>query len=237
MTTTVPSADSTRPRAGVRAWVRDHGLTLVLLGVFLLTLFGHAWFGWLDDNQDRRQHGGSLLSFAQYLTSGGFLESVGENWESEFLQMLAFVYLGCWLVQRGSPESRDADREEEDSDEDPRLHRDDPDAPWPVRRGGILLVLYEHSLGIAFLVLFLIGFGLHAAGGLEHYNEEQLEHGEAIVTLAQYLGTPRFWFESFQNWQSEFLAVAALIYLTVYLRQRGSPQSKPVATPHAESGE
>lgn len=218
-----------------RSFVKSHGLTFVLLGLFLASLSGHAWFGWRDHQNELREHGAQAIDFGSYLASGAFIESVGENWESEFLQMLAFVYLGCFLIQRGSPESREFGKPA-GSDEDPRRHRSAPDAPWPVRRGGVALVLYEHSLGLAFLLLYLVSFALHALGGHSAFNDEQLLHGHSAVSLAEYLGSARFWFESLQNWQSEFLAVGSLVFLTVYLRQRGSPQSKPVAAPHHDHG-
>jgi hypothetical protein len=225
-----------RGSGGLPVFLRENGLTLVLLALFLLTLGGHAWSGWLYHLETLQEHGAPRIGFEEYLTSGAFVETVGENWESEFLQMLAFVYLGTFLFQRGSPESKEPDKEE-DVDEDPRKAKHDARTPWPVRRGGWILSLYEHSLGIALFLLFVLSFVVHAIGGAREYNEDQLLHGADTVTLAGYLGTSRFWFESMQNWQSEFLAVAALVFLTVHLRQRGSPQSKPVATPHREHGE
>ena len=117
--------------------------------------------------------------------------------------------------------------------EDPNLSRNDPDAPWPVRKGGFVLWLYSNSLSIIFVILFLASFAIHAAKGAEDYNEGQLQHGQPAVTAVQYMGTSRFWFESFQNWQSEFLSLAAMVVLTVFLRQWGSAESKPVATPHS----
>jgi hypothetical protein len=143
--------------------------------------------------------------------------------------------LTVFLFQKGSSESKDPDKEEE-VDRDPRKSRDDPEAPWPVRRGGIVLKLYEHSLLIAFTLLFLLSFALHATGGLEHYNSEQREHGQPTVTLTEYVTGSRFWFESFQNWQSEFLSVLAIVFLSIWLRERGSPESKPVDAPHDETG-
>ncbi|MGI8565610.1 MAG: DUF6766 family protein, partial [Pyrinomonadaceae bacterium] len=110
------------------------------------------------------------------------------------------------------------------------------DAPWPVRRGGWVLKLYENSLALAFLLLFLISFALHAVGGAEEYSEEQLQHGEPAVSVLQFFATSRFWFESFQNWQSEFFSIGAMVVLSIFLRQKGSPESKPVDSPHGETG-
>ena len=159
-----------------------------------------------------------------------------ENWESEFLQMGMYVLLTAYFVQKGSAESRRVD-EPAPQDEDPREHRNDRDAPWPVRRGSeLILRLYENSLAIAFGLVFLLSFWLHAATGAASYSEEQQLHGDAAVTTWQYLGTSQFWYESFQNWQSEFLAVAAIIGGSIYLRQRRSTQSKPVHSPHSTTG-
>ena len=158
-----------------------------------------------------------------------------ENWESEFLQMGAYVLFTVFLFQRGSSESKSPD-EEEAVDRDPRLESDKRQAPWPVRRGGWVLRLYEHSLGIAFAFLFLMSFTLHAVGGAEAYNEERSLHGAAPIGTLDYVVSSRFWFESFQNWQSEFLAIWSMVVLSIFLRQRGSPESKRVAAPHSETG-
>lgn len=155
-----------------------------------------------------------------------------ENWESEFLQMGAFVLLTAFLRQKGSPESKGFHDEEVDREPLP----DRPGAPWPVRRGGLALALYRNSLSIALLSLFLMSFLLHAAGGAEEYNSEQGTHGGPMVSVAGYMGTSRFWFESLQNWQSEFLAVLSIVTLSIVLRQHGSPESKPVHAPHGTTG-
>jgi uncharacterized protein (DUF486 family) len=144
------------------------------------------------------------------------------------------VLLTAWLIQKGSPESKNPDGEE--SDADPRAERDKPDVPGPVKRGGLVLTLYEYSLSIALFALFLFSFVLHALGGHAEYNQQQLEHGQAAVSLWGFVTSSAFWFQSMQNWQSEFLAVATLAILGIWLRQRGSPESKPVAAPHAQTG-
>jgi hypothetical protein len=147
-----------------------------------------------------------------------------------------FVLLTAYLYQRGSSESKPI--EEPDAvDQDPREARDDPGAPWPVRRGGLWLALYKRSLGAALLILFAISFAAHAVGGAMAYNDEQVEHGGATVSVAGYLATSQFWFESFQNWQSEFFSVAVLVLLSIWLRQQGSAQSKPVAAPTHDTSE
>lgn len=213
---------------------RRNGLSLAIFSLFLVMFTGQLVAGWLDHNNDLQEHGAAAVSITSYAASGDFLEVTTENWESEFLQMFIYVVFTVFLYQRGSSESKPLDKPSE-VDEDPRLHRDRADAPAPVRRGGWMLRLYEHSLSLAFLGLFLASFVLHAIGGQAAYNEEQQQHRGETLSLAQYFTSSRFWFESLQNWQSEFLAIGAMVVLSIYLRQRGSPESKPVAAPHAET--
>ncbi|HVP27903.1 MAG TPA: DUF6766 family protein [Myxococcota bacterium] len=225
-----------RPREqgrGLRRRLRDNGLSLVAFGLFALFLGAQAVTGHRHRNEERRDHDQPPIGFAAYLASGDFVEATTENWESEFLQMGAYVLLTAVLFQRGSGESKKLD-EAEAVDRAPRRRR--PDAPWPVRRGGVAGRLYEHSLGLAFLALFLLSFGLHAVGGARAYSDDQRAHGGEPVGVTGYVTTPRFWFESFQNWQSEFLALGAMAVLSVFLRERGSPESKPVDAPHAQTG-
>jgi hypothetical protein len=146
------------------------------------------------------------------------------------------VLLTAFLYQKGSAESKKLD-EPEPVDRDPRRKRKEQDVPGPVRWGGLALKVYEHSLSLAFLLLFLASIAMHALSGAKEYNEEQVTHGEQDkLSVLQYAGTSRFWFESLQNWQSEFLAIAAVVLLSIFLRQRGSPESKPVDSPHSETG-
>ena len=217
-------------------FMRDNGLSLVLLLIFLGTMVGQAITGFKVYNDDQRDHNQPAIAFPMYLTTGHFAEAVFENWESEFLQDAAYVLLTVYLFQRGSSESKDPDKDEA-VDADPRDAPDDPNAPWPVRRGGAWLKLYENSLLLAFTVFFFAALVLHAIGGAHEYNHEQLLHGGETVTSLQYIGTAQFWFESFQNWQSEFLALFAIVTLSIVLRQRGSPESKPVASAHSKTGE
>ena len=148
--------------------------------------------------------------------------------------MAAYVLLTVALYQRGSSESKKIG-EREEVDRDPRLSRHNPDTPWPVRRGGWVLKVYEYSLSIAFLLLFLVSFALHVVGGAAAHNEEALRHGEPAVSIGDFLASADFWFESFQNWQSEFLALVSMVILSVYLRERGSPESKPVDAAHDDT--
>ncbi len=216
--------------------LRENGLSLVMFGLFFLSVTGQVLTGYHESNDDRRQHHESQLAFSQYLVSGHFVEAIFENWESEFLQMGAYVFLTTFLYQKGSPESKKLNGAEP-VDAEPDETNPPANAPWPVRRGGLALKIYKHSLSGALFLLFLICFALHAAGGAREYSHEQMAHGEASVTMLEYLGTSRFWFESFQNWQSEFLSVGVLVVLSIYLRQKGSPESKPVDHPHTETGE
>lgn len=206
-----------------------------MFGAFAGFLLLMSLAGQRNYNEDQREHGQQTVSYAGYVTSGAFVEAVFENWESEFLQMGAFVLLTVWLRQKGSPESKKVEGEEP-VDEDPRHADLHDDAPWLARTGGVKLWLYERSLSIALFALFALSFLLHAAGGAREYSAEQEAHGGPPVGMLSYLTTARFWFESFQNWQSEFLAVGALVVLSIYLRQKGSPESKPVAASHADTG-
>lgn len=215
--------------------LRDNGLSLAMFGLFLVFFIGMSIAGWKQYNSEQQDHHQHSVSYAQYLGTGHFAEAVFENWESEFLQMAGYVALTVFLFQRGSAESKDPDKSEL-VDEDPEGHRDDPDVPWPVRQGGVLLKIYNHSLTLALLLLFVFSFVGHALGGLKEYNHEQIEHGQQVISLGQYLASSSFWFQSLQNWQSEFLAIAAMIILSIRLRQKGSPESKPVFRSHHETG-
>jgi hypothetical protein len=230
----VSRATKTQNRSGLRKFLWENGLSIAVLGLFLGTLVGQVASGLVEHNQTEQDHGRPAIGLSEYLTSGHFIEATAENWESEFLQMGMFVLLTVWLRQKGSAESKKLEGDE-DVDEDPRERVDDPEAPWPVRRGGFILTLYKNSLVLAFALLFLVSFLGHAWGGAREYSQDQIEHGQAPVTVLQYMGTSRFWFESFQNWQSEFLSIAAMVILTIWLRQHGSPESKPVAHPHAKT--
>ncbi len=219
----------------MRKLLRENGLSIALFGLFLVFLVAQIFTGWHSYDADQLAHGAHAIGLGSYLTTGHFVEAVFENWESEFLQMASYIVLTVWLVQKGSAESKPLDGDPE-LDADPRLSNAPADAPGPVRRGGKLLTIYERSLGLAFAILFLLSFGLHAWGGARAYSEEQKQHGEAPVSVAGYMTTSQFWFESFQNWQSEFLAVGSIVVLSIFLRQRGSPESQSVATPHAKTG-
>jgi hypothetical protein len=168
------------------------------------------------------------------MSSGHFLQATFENWESEFLQMALFVVLTISLRQKGSSESKSCDGPEE-VDREPSAKR--KGAPWPVKKGGLVLLLYKNSLSSALFFLFIISFIVHLCGSLKHENEELALKGLPAEKMSHYILDSRFWFESFQNWQSEFLSVFAIVVLSIFLRQKGSPQSKPVDAPDSETGE
>ena len=220
---------------GVVRWIHDRSLTLVMLGLFAVFLVGQIAAGWSEYNQGQSDHGLPAVTLFGYFTVGHFWEALFENWESEFLQMAAFISLTTFLYQKGSPESRRPGVTEL-VDADPREYAYLPGVPWPVKRGGWILTLYERSLGLALFLLFLLSWSGHAVGGWAEYRRDQALHGQVTAGLVDYVTSSRFWFESFQNWQSEFLSVAAMVWLAVYLRQRGSPESKPVHASHAETG-
>lgn len=213
---------------------RNNSLSIVLTLLFLLMQFGLSIAGWYQYNDEQGDHVAALKTYGQYLLSYELLEATMENWESEFLQMYLFVVLTTHLYQKGSATSKDLDGENE-VDADPRLESLKPTMPWPVKRGGFILKLYEQSLGLAFLGIFFLSFFLHAVGGAHAYSREQLLHGKEGIGVWEYLWTSQFWFESLQNWQSEFFSLALMVVLTIFLRQRSSPESKPVAYPHAKT--
>lgn len=202
-------------------FLRDNGLTIALALLFAGSLGGMAWSGWLDTAQEARVHGEAAPSLGQYLASGNFIGPMFENWESEFLQMSVYVVLTAMLFQRGSAESRDPDSPGRDDDEaSPGL------AGW----------LYAHSLGLVLAGLFAASFLLHAWGSWHAAIEDAARHGQPRMSLWAYLGDARFWFESMQNWQSEFLSTGALVVLSIFLRHKGSPESKPVRRLNKETG-
>ncbi len=215
--------------------LKNNSLSLVFFILFILTLVGQAVTGLKEHNQEMQEEGGQQLGMSQYLTSGHFLQSTFENWESEFLQMALFVVLTVFLYQKGSSESKDPEGGKEPVDKEPNPRK--KDAPWPVKQGGLIGDVYKHSLTLALFILFVLSFLLHWYGSLKDYNEEQMLKGEPVETAMQYLGNSRLWFESFQNWESEFLSVFAIVILSIFLRQKGSPQSKPVDAPHSETGD
>jgi succinate dehydrogenase hydrophobic anchor subunit len=216
-------------------FIRNSSLSLVCFALFFIFVVGQFFAGYRDHNAEQKSHKQPELSLGEYATSGALWEALSENWESEYLQMAAYVILTVFLIQKGSSESKDPSKAAEDVDRDPARADKRGNVPWPVRRGGLWLRLYENSLFLVFLVLFLTSMLIHAISGSREYSSEQAAHGEPRVSAVEYVKRSRFWFESFQNWQSEFLAVGSIVLFSVWLRQRGSPESKPVAAPHSET--
>ena len=216
------------------AFFRNNGLTLVLMLLFAASILGQWLTGWSFHNEELRRHGEQALSLGQFTTDPLFVSTVFENWESEFLQMSAYVLLTCWLFQKGSAESADPDDPPRDSNLAAQARK--AGAPAILRVGPAARWVYANSLGLALLLLFLASFLLHWMGSSAEAASEALSHGERPLTTMEYLWDPQLWFESFQNWQSEFLSTAVLVVLSIFLRQRESPEFKAVAAPHAQTG-
>ncbi|MEO7118952.1 MAG: DUF6766 family protein [Candidatus Limnocylindrales bacterium] len=210
----------------------DNGLSITMGVLFLVALAGQIYTGSASYNQEQVEHGETPADIVSYLTTAHFTSALFENWESEFLQMGLFVALTVFLRQKGSPESKPEGKSEIDREPDPGRRG----APWPVRAGGLIGKVYENSLSLALFALFGMSFVLHLVTSASHQTAERLAHGEAPATVLSTATDPTFWFESFQNWQSEFLSVAVLAVLAIFLRQKGSPESKPVDAPDSETG-
>jgi len=217
----------------MRRAIRDNGLSLFFLALFVLALAGQSIAGFVQTNSERTDHGLPAVGFGEFVTSSDFLVDVAENWQSEFLQFFLFIAATVWLVQRGSPESKKPGDEGTGSDEDQRVgahaHADSP--RW-ARVGGWRTALYGNSLLIVMGVVFLLSWLAQSLGGLVVMNEENAMHGAAAMGWLDYVGSADFWNRTLQNWQSEFLAVGTMVAFSIYLRQRGSAESKPVGTPH-----
>lgn len=216
-----------------KSFLYRNSLSIALLFIFFCCLAGQAFTGWKQYNEEMEERGGEQVNFPRYLGTSHFTEATFENFESEFLQMGMYILLTIFLRQKGSSESKSLD-EAEEVDREPEPHKG---APWPVRKGGVWLALYRHSLSIAFIVMFFLCFIIHSRASLKEYNKEQALEGKAASTYTEFLGNSKLWFESFQNWQSEFLAVFSIVVLSIFLRQQGSPQSKPVDAPDSETEE
>jgi hypothetical protein len=222
----------------MKATLRDNGLSIGFGLLFLATLAGQALAGHADFNQRQLSHHGSVVSLGHYLTSADFGVDVAENWQSEYLQFFLYIMVTVWLVQRGSPESKPAGRIGRESDADQGIGRHaQARAPRWARVGGLRTAVFSRSLGLVMGVLFLLSWLAQSVAGVSAYNAEQLAQFTDPVSWPQYLTTPDFWNRSLQNWQSEFLAIGSMAILSVYLRQRGSPESKPVGAAHTTTDE
>jgi hypothetical protein len=221
----------------MRRFVRENSLSLFFLVLFLGALVGQAIAGHDTYNEEQLAHGETARSLWSYVTSSHFGQAVMENWQSEYLQFMLFVLATVWFVQRGSPESKQIGEEGVRSDRAQRIRGwAGPRSPLWARTGGIRTAIYSNSLLIVMALIFVGSWFAHSVTGWTEFNSEQREHGEPTVSWASYVGSSDFWESTLQNWQSEFLAVGSFVILTVYLRQRGSPESKPVGAAHHETG-
>jgi len=213
-----------------RPWLQENALSLVLFALFLASFGGQYAMGYRVANDERREQGEPAIAWLEYARDPHFLSATFENWESEFLQMGLYVMLAAWLYQRGSAESRPFPEDRPP----PRIEAGA--RPWPARRGGWVRRAYGASLSIALLLWFAIAFVAHWLASWHREAADRAQSGRAMPDLIDYLADAQFWFESFQNWQSEFLAVLAVVLFSIVLRQEGSPQSKPLDAPHRQTG-
>ncbi|MFF1516117.1 DUF6766 family protein [Streptomyces sp. NPDC058305] len=214
--------------------MRDNGISLGFGIAFLLALAGQAIAGCAEFNNQLATDGLAQVGFLDYLTSSDFAVDVTENWQSEYLQFFLYIFATVWLLQRGSPESKEMNKAGPESDKDQRVGQHaGPDSPRWARVGGVRQAVFSRSLGLVMAALFLLSWLAQSIAGVAAYNEQQLRELQAPTDWQHYLSSADFWSRSLQNWQSELLAVASMAILSVYLRQRGSPESKPVGAPHA----
>jgi hypothetical protein len=217
--------------------LRNHSLSLLFLAMFLASLIGQAIAGHADFNNDQIAHMGDTISFWRYLTSSSFAQAVMENWQSEYLQFTSYIFLTVWVVQKGSPESKKVDQVGIESDKEQKVgHYATDRSPKWARTRGLRLWIYSNSLVIVMGMIWLGTWFAQSVAGWSAYNAEQFDHHEASLSWVGYLGSADFWQTTLQNWQSEFLAVGSMAVLSIYLRQRGSPESKPVGSPHEATG-
>jgi hypothetical protein len=221
----------------MRRFARDNGLSIFFGVLFLAALLGQAVAGWHLHNEEAATHDEDLWNFGRYLTSSEFGQAVLENWQSEYLQFMLFVLVTVWLLQRGSPESKEMQRAGTEADREQRLGRHtSPESPLWARVGGMRTFVYSNSLLLVMGAIFVLSWLGQSLTGWTDYNEQARSHHESTVSWLAYLGTSTFWESTLQNWQSEFLAVGSMAIFAVYLRQRGSPESKPVGAPHSATG-
>ncbi len=221
----------------MRRFLRENGLSLFFGLIFLLALVGQAIAGHAAFNNQQLSQGLQPTSLPAYLVSADFAADVTENWQSEYLQFLLYVFATVWLVQRGSPESKELDRVGRGSDEEQKVgkHADENSPRW-ARAGGVRTAIYSRSLGTVMGAIFLLSWLAQSISGVSAYNEQQLSQLQAPVPWLSYLTSADFWSRTLQNWQSEFLAVGSMVVFSIYLRQRGSPESKPVGAAHDDTG-
>jgi len=220
----------------VKRVLRDNGLGILFGCLFLGALVGQAVAGHADYNNQQVVDGAQPVGFVQYLASSSFVVDVAENWQSEYLQFFLYIFVTIWLVQRGSPESKMPDDAGPDSDEQQRVGRyASQDSPTWARAGGWRTRVFSNSLCFVMGGIFLLSWLAQSIAGVVVYNADQLANHQDTVTWVEYLGAADFWNRTLQNWQSEFLAVGSMVVLSIYLRQRGSPESKPVGATHVKT--
>jgi hypothetical protein len=217
--------------------LRQNSLSLFFLGIFLLAVVVQSLTGWHDFNNDQLRHQGEAISFGRYLVSSDFGAALLENWQSEYLQFTLYVMGTVWLLQRGSPESKELDKPGTESDQQQKVgpHASSRSPSW-ARAGGLRTAVYSNSLLLVMGAIWLGSWFGQSVTGHSEYNEMRFEHHQEALSYLGYLGSADFWERTMQNWQSEFLAVASMAILSVYLRQRGSPESKPVGASHEATG-
>ncbi|WP_346433610.1 DUF6766 family protein [Nonomuraea composti] len=218
-------------------WLKENSLSLAFLIMFLLAVGGQAVAGMMQFNDQQAAEGSEPVSLLQYVTSSSFAVDVAENWQSEYLQFFLFIVLTVWLVQKGSPESKELDKAGAESDEDQQIGPyADADSPAWAKVKGIRLWLFSNSLGLVMGAIFVLSWLAQSVAGQAAYNAERLGDLRDPVSWGAYVTSPEFWNRSLQNWQSELLAVLSMVVLAIYLRQRGSPESKPVGAAHSSTG-
>ncbi|HEX6652994.1 MAG TPA: DUF6766 family protein [Thermoleophilaceae bacterium] len=221
----------------MRRFLKQNSLSIVFLLLFLGALAGQAFAGHADLNEQAIQHGDPQMSLSRYVVSSNFAVDVMENWQSEYLQFTLLILLTVWLLQRGSPESKELDKAGRESDQRQRVGAyAQQNSPRWAKVGGIRRTIYENSLVIVMGTIWLGTWFAQSVAGHVQYNSDRLDHHLDTVSWLAYIGKPDFWARTLQNWQSEFLAVGSMAILAVYLRQRGSPESKPVGAPHGATG-
>jgi hypothetical protein len=215
-----------------KRFLRENSLSLFFLVIFIAALVGQAIAGHSLYNQEQATHGEPTVGIWTYVTSSSFGQAVMENWQSEYLQFALFALATVWLLQRGSPESKELHKAGTESDADQKVgeHADQRSPLW-ARVGGLRTAIYSNSLIIIMAIVFVGSWFAQSVTGWTDFNQEQQSHGEPGVSWLSYIGSSTFWESTFQNWQSEFLAVGSFAVLAIFLRQRGSPESKPVGAP------
>ncbi|MGN7251668.1 MULTISPECIES: DUF6766 family protein [unclassified Arthrobacter] len=217
--------------------LRNNGLSLFFGVIFLLALLGQALTGHALFNEEQVASGLEEISFTQYLVSSNFAVDVSENWQSEYLQFLLYIFATIWLVQKGSPESKELDEPGIESDEEQLVGEySNAKSPKWARVSGWRRTLYSNSLCLTMGLIFLLSWLVQSIAGNSNYNQEQIQNFQQPVSWPEYIASPEFWNRTLQNWQSEFLAVGSMVVLSIYLRQRGSPESKPVGSAHDDTG-